>query len=1159
MKPGSLEIVAVTDEYLKATMTREGDIVGKRLFEVFPDDPEDPQTDGVKSLAASLTRVQSLKVPDVMGVQRYPVRLPGGAFEERFWCPVNSPVLDEAGEIEFIMHRVEDITSIVKGSSGSQSSAEAGVIDPSAVQDILLRSIDLRQALSKLQEYEARMRTAERLLNLGAWEFNVQSGQLSWSEQVFKIYHVAPGESAPSFEDYFALVHPDDRQSARKIYDDFVQQRAPQLEFEHRVTARHGSVKYIKGVGERHVTSGLEVLVGYVQDITPLIQTREKLSQAERLLRLAGEKARLGGWRVELEPEKIIWTAETAAIHGMPAEYSPPDVASAIEYYAPEYRGAIQHAFELCVTEGTTFDIVSRLQVADGEQPWVRAIGIAERDALGRIVAVQGAFQDITTLHEAQARAEESESRRLDVLESISDGFLAVDHRSIITYINLQGSTILGRARDQLLGKNLWEEFPKAVGSEFQRQYARATEEQSTTRVQAYYPPLDMWLDVSAYPLADGLAVYFRDISSERQRLEQLRLIDAALSRQNDIVMITTAGSPDQPGGPRMIYVNDAFERVTGYARSEALGRSPRMLQGPGTDRAQLDRIREALEKRQPVRGDVLNYTKSGSPYWLELDITPLLDDEGHCTHFVAVERDITERRQRDSELRRNKERLELISKATNDVIWDWDFISGTVWWNDSITHVFGYPLSELEPGPESWSSRIRPEDLESVLHGIHQVIEGSESTWRDEYRFIKSDGQSAHVVDRGFVIRDDSGKAIRMVGSMLDISERLSMEQRLRESQKLETVGHLTGGVAHDFNNLLTVILGNAEMLAEGITDPRLRPLAEMSMDAAQRGAELTNRLLAFARRQPLDPKPTSLNQLVHAMRELVRRTLPEDIELETLLDPALGIAEIDAGELDTALLNLVVNARDAMPGGGKLTIETANVFLDGNYASDHADVVAGSYVMICVSDTGSGMAPETLRRAFEPFFTTKHVGKGSGLGLSMVFGFTKQSGGHIKIYSELGEGTSIKLYFPRVRDARVTLYDPGPERDAEGGTEHILIAEDDDLVIQHLQRMLGSLGYQVTAVRTGPEALDALKANPGIDLLLTDIIMPGGMNGRALADRATELYPSLKVLFTSGYTENAIVHHGRLDPGVELLSKPYTRLELATKVRRVIEGTAG
>lgn len=1156
IRPNNYEIVDVTDAYLRATMTRASDLLGKTLFEVFPDDPEDQSADGVANLTRSLQRVVALKVPDIMGVQRYPIRLPDGSFEERFWSPVNSPVMDDAGEVELILHRVEDVTSIVRETAAStmlESEAE-GRNGAVLIQDIVLRSLELAQSLSKLQEHEARMHTAERMLKLGTWEFNPGTGNLSWSQEVFAIFDVPTDQPAPDIEGYFKLVHPGDREKSRSVYQAFAEHHAAQIEFEHRVLTRNGRVRHIRGVGERHITSDGEIVVGYVQDITELVAMRRKLTQVEDILRLAGEKARLGGWRVELDAETIIWTSETAAIHGFPSSYSPPSVSEAIGFYAPEYREVVARAFERCARDGEAFDVVCRLQAADGQQPWVRVIGVPERDRNGRVNAVQGAFQDITHLHDAQARADESERQRLDVLESISDAFFAVDSSWSVTYMNQQASVLLERSREELLQKNLWAEFPHAVGSEFQRQYELAVSSQQTQQFQEFYPPLGKWFDVSAYPMPGGLAVYFRDVTEERERQQRLRLIDAALSRQNDIVIITEADVLDAPYGPRIVYVNEAFERLTGYTKSEAIGQTPRMLQGPETDRSQRDRIRHALRNKEPVRCEVLNYSKSGLPYWLELDITPLFDEQGRCTHFVAVERDVTQRKLRDDELRLSQERFQFISRATNDVIWDWDLVADKIWWNDSVADVFGYPARELGQGPEWWVNRIHPNDRQDVVASIHAVIDGNGDYWSREYRFIRSDGESATVIDRGFVIRDDGGIAIRMVGSMLDITEHMEMEQRLRESQKLEAVGHLTGGVAHDSNNLLTVILGNAEMLAEMVTDPRLRPMAEMTVSAAQRGAELTSRLLAFARRQPLDPKPTDVNQLVKSMQGLLRRTLPESIDVAFVPDPDLGLIEIDAGELDSALLNLVVNARDAMQEGGKLVIETANTLLDSDYAVRHPDVAPGEYVMLCVSDTGTGMDAETARHAVEPFFTTKPDGKGSGLGLSMVFGFTKQSGGHIKIYSEVGEGTSIKLYFPRLRTDHPAGYQPTVELLPQGGTEHILVVEDNDLVLEHLKNQLLLLGYRVTTAMSGPEALVALQANDDIDLLLTDIVMPGGMNGRELAERAVTFRPALRVLFTSGYTENAIVHHGRLDPGVALLSKPYTRLELATKVREVL-----
>ncbi|WP_194756370.1 hybrid sensor histidine kinase/response regulator [Aliidiomarina indica] len=691
----------------------------------------------------------------------------------------------------------------------------------------------------------------------------------------------------------------------------------------------------------------------------------------------------------------------------------------------PDDREDTMKVWSHSVATGEPYLIDFRLQRHDGEYIWFKTQALVQRDANGKLVRWFGSSIDIDDLCRLQEESEHLASKFRHTVESITDAFFTLDHEFRFTYVNQKAAEVLGSTAEELDGEIIWEKCPIGYESPFAERYRRAAKAKQKLHFEEYFSPSGKWLEVHVYPSPDGISVYFSDITKLREERERLKLLDLAVSRLNDIIIITKANPLDEPG-PETVYVNEAFTQVTGYEANEIIGKSPRILQGPKTDRAELDRIKRALKEQRAVRTQLINYTKSGQEYCLEIEIVPLLNDEGECTHLVAIERDIT---------------------------------------------------------------------------------------------------------------------------------ERLEIEKRLRESQKLEAVGHLTGGVAHDFNNLLTVIIGNSEMMMERTSDTELQSMTEITLSAARLGAELTSRLLAFARRQPLDPKPTELNQLLKGMRGLIRRTLPEDLELELTTSSDASITEIDAGELETALLNLVINARDAMSNGGKLTIETQNVTLDEDYAVHHFEVAPGDYVMICVSDTGIGMDEETVNQAFEPFFTTKEVGKGSGLGLSMVFGFTKQSGGHISIYSEPNEGTSVKLYFPRVSNVLPENLQAAKRNLPQGGTEHILIAEDNDLVMQSLERQLRSLGYRVTSVSSGHEALTALQNNKDVDLLLTDIVMPGGMNGRELADQARERYPALNVLFTSGYTENAIVHHGRLDRGVHLLSKPYTRMELATKVRLVLD----
>ena len=391
------------------------------------------------------------------------------------------------------------------------------------------------------------------------------------------------------------------------------------------------------------------------------------------------------------------------------------------------------------------------------------------------------------------------------------------------------------------------------------------------------------------------------------------------------------------------------------------------------------------------------------------------------------------------------------------------------------------------------------------------------------------------------------------------DMTERHAIEEQLRQSQKMEAVGQLTGGVAHDFNNLLTVIVGNADSLVHALEDePELQGLAEMTANAALRGAELTHSLLAFARKQPLEPRVIDINALVSEMEPLLRRTLGENVSIDMRRSPDLSASLIDPAQLEVALLNLVVNARDAMPEGGRLIIETANVELEEDYAWQNPGLKPGFYVLLSVADSGSGMPPEIVARAFDPFFTTKEIGKGTGLGLSMVYGFVKQSNGHIKVYSEAGHGTTMKLYLPRVAGSGVRVSGRSPVPEVRGGSETVLVVEDDAGVREYVERQLRSLGYGVHCARDGEEALALLQQLDQVDLLFTDVVIPGPLNGPRLAEAARRLRPGLKVVFTSGYAENAIVHQARLDAGVDLLNKPYRRQDLAAKLRKVLDQPA-
>jgi nitrogen-specific signal transduction histidine kinase/ActR/RegA family two-component response regulator len=405
--------------------------------------------------------------------------------------------------------------------------------------------------------------------------------------------------------------------------------------------------------------------------------------------------------------------------------------------------------------------------------------------------------------------------------------------------------------------------------------------------------------------------------------------------------------------------------------------------------------------------------------------------------------------------------------------------------------------------------------------------------------------------------LRDPAGALKGAVIVYRDVTEAKDTERQLRQSQKMDAIGQLTGGIAHDFNNILTVITGTIEILAPAVADqPQYAAIAKMIDQAADRGAELTGRLLAFARRQPLRPSETDVNALIIETAQLLRASLGEHVEIESMLEDEVWPALVDRSQLTTALLNLAVNARDAMVSGGKLTIETANTYLDGSGAEGQSELAPGHYVMIAVSDNGSGIPASIRDKVFEPFFTTKGPGKGTGLGLSMVYGFVKQSGGHIKIYSEEGYGTTARIYLPRaIAPATETI--EATTAELVGGREIILVVEDDAFVRRYVTAQLQNLGYRTLEAANAAEALAIVDSGANFDLLFTDVIMPGAMNGRQLANEVMRRRSALKVLFTSGYTENALMEHGRLPDAVLLLAKPYRKSELARMLRQALETT--
>ena len=665
-------------------------------------------------------------------------------------------------------------------------------------------------------------------------------------------------------------------------------------------------------------------------------------------------------------------------------------------------------------------------------------------------------------------------------------------------------------------------------------------------------------VDISSSTIEFGgrraVLVVARDITQQVQIEAKLREIETRfLALIQNAPFVTYV--KDNEG--HYVFYNRESERVFHLGTRHYYGKTIRDVYDATYAASIVEMDRRVVETGEPILQEV-RMPPDVEYEWALLVKFPIRDEDGNIIGIGGFDIDRTKQKRAElalatSEAQRQatEQRLRRIFDLVQEGIWI--HVDGKIQFaNPAAAKLFGAKGPEELIGMPVFNI-IHPDDRERALERTRVLKDKLQPVPLTEMRILGLDGkirigelQAAPFIQDG---------VLHVISSGRDVTALRDAESRLHQAQKMDAVGHLTGGVAHDFNNLLTVIIGALDLDPQRIP-AEMRPSIEQALRAAERGASLTHRLLAFSRQQMLVTRSVDFNRLIGDMDELLRRTLGEHVEIELKLADDLWPALADSGQVENSLLNLAINARDAMPDGGKLTIETTNVHLDDDYASNNAEVAPGDYVMMAVTDTGTGMPPDVLAHVFEPFFTTKDVGKGTGLGLSMIYGFAKQSGGHAKIYSEVGHGTTVRLYLPRLTNQSPASDSAAPTAPRKGGGETILVVEDNPDVRRLVLRQLRDLGYEVIEAANGPQALQILDGGASIDLLFTDVVMPGGMTGRQLAEAAKVRRPGLKTLFTSGYTEDSILRLGKLNPGVRLLSKPYRKHELATRIRETLDG---
>jgi two-component system, cell cycle sensor histidine kinase and response regulator CckA len=748
---------------------------------------------------------------------------------------------------------------------------------------------------------------------------------------------------------------------------------------------------------------------------------------------------------------------------------------------------------------------------------------------------------------EAESQRAARESERVEaILGSITDAFLVLTPDWTITYLNERAAALWGGTPSDFVGRSYWQAFPESLGSPFDQAYRQAMAKRELVRVRARDPRSEKWLEVTAYPAVEGLTIVGQDVTDRVTAQEATTRLAAIVSSSDDAII------GKQLDGTITNW-NAAAERIFGYTAEEIVGRSIYTLIPPELHAAEHDAL-EQVSRGEPVQFyEARRIRRDGQHVFIDVSVSPIRDESGKVVGASSIKRDITEQRRIRAVLAAESKRGQDLAQALDaaqTVVRD---LEGRIsYWSGGSTRLYGWsPAEALGQVSHLLLNTEFPQPYEAVHAALLE-----RGQWEEEVGQTTRDGRKLRVAVQWLLRRGEEGDAQSVVEIHSDVTARRLAEERARQSERMEVVGQLAGGVAHEANNQMTVVMGAADFLLRraDLSDAVLKDIEQIRA-AATRTATVTAQLLAFSRRQVLQPQVLDLDEVVQALDGVLRRALGERSTLVLQLRGKPGRVKADPGQLDQVLLNLVLNARDAMPLGGRVAIETDVVELNERYLLQHPGVGIrpGIYAMLVVSDTGHGMAPETMRHIFEPFFTTKPVGKGTGLGLATVYGVVKQSGGYVWAYSELGQGTTFKVYLPV--DSSPPPLSPTSSAPAPAQGEIVLVVEDEASVREMTSRVLQRHGYAVIEAGSAREALKLIERNDSdLRLLVTDVVMPG-MDGSDLAKLAKRIRPGLPVLFMSGYTDDEVIRRGLLDAGRPFLQKPFSPEVLIQRVAELLD----
>ncbi len=1038
-------------------------------------------------------------------------------------------------------------------------------------QDLLFSIIhditERKRAEEKLLKQQYFLQKAQELGSIGSWELDIEKNELLWTDGNYRIFGLPLG-SKLTYETFLSCVHPEDREYVDTQWKAAFNKKA--YDIEHRLLV-DGAVKWVREKAEIEFNEEDECIrgIGFTQDITQHKQAEEKLHSNLRRWDQAEATGRIGTWEFEVAGGHIWGSPNAFAIYGIPLDAKenpeqllPLDRVEACIVERERVHAALVNLLVKNEPYRMEYAVITEEQ---GDELTISSRAERIDDEEGNPILVIGTIRDVTEDRRKERAQRESDARFRLLADQISDVIWSTDLEQRITYITPSVESLLGYSPDEMIGEPvavlftsesteimvrvLGEEISRDGGPDVSPDRNRVLPFEQLRKDGSVVP-----VEITTSFLRDnrgviqGLVGVIRDITDRQRAEEQLR-------NSQEMLKLVINNIPQavfwKDRESRFLGCNTALTRYLGVTHPrDIIGKTDHDLLVPEeeADAYQQDdrQVRDTGVAKLQIEERLT--TPDGVERRLSTNKVPLRDSEGEIIGILATFDDVTERFRAKEE----RERLMLAIEQVGEAVIITDTEGAIQYVNPAFESITGYTRAEvIGQNPRLLKSG---EQDDAFYKEMWETLTRGE-VWHG--RLINKKKEGALFTEEATIspVRNPAGKTINYVAVKRDITQEIALEAQLLQAQKMEAVGRLAGGVAHDFNNVLCAIIGNANLVLDDLSaaDP-LRESMEEITKAADRAADLTRQLLAFSRKQVIDPKVIDLSRVIESLHSMLIRLIGEDIILRTVPQKRLGRVRVDSGQIEQIVLNLAVNARDAMPEGGELIIETADVVLDEDYCSQHAKATPGAHVMLAVNDTGCGMSAEIREKIFEPFFTTKQLGQGTGLGLAMVFGIVDQNGGRIEVESESGKGTSFKVYFPRVFDEIETpriAYSP----EHADGTETVLVVEDEEIVRKLAVRLLKRRGYKVLATNSGDDAILLAERHDGpIHLLLTDVVMPH-MNGRDLAERLTKTRPGIKVLYTSGYTQDVIAHHGVLDEGVQFIAKPYSLATLATRVREVLD----